>query len=436
MSAHRLRLSVGPKQLQTLSTPDFLWRPRGEASSMETAISPRLEELGPVPPLHVDFVRLAVTAFLADRCSKRKRGTGLRWDRELDITVPVSDPDLWNGAADKLAEHLHLLSGDWWTLRFEKERAPKKGKVQKVEPAEVVCLFSGGADSLAGAIAAHQSLGAPPVLVSHWDFSQVAGVQNDLVGQLSKLWDEDVEHHSIQLQRRGHQVGSGLPFPDEKSRRSRSLLFLALGLAVAAARGGAELLMSENGFTSINPPLSPERRGSLSTRTTHPAFLDGLAGTLQELGLAVQLRNPFEEKAKGVVLAEAAAALPKGAAAKLFSASHSCGKPAWFKGFSLGEHCGVCYGCLIRRGSFAAAGIPDSTLYIEAALRGTSRHNDFLLTRGRRKTVDAVRYRLRRGYSERDILTMSLPPRVAVAEALTLVRAGLDELKPVVDSIA
>lgn len=435
MTAHRLRLSIGPKQLQTLSTSDFLWRPRGGASSMETAISPRLEELGPVPPLHVDFVRLAVTAFLADRCSQRNRGTGLRWDRELDITVPVSDPDLWNGAASNLAEHLHLLSGDWWTLRFEKKRAPKKGRIQKVAPAEVVCLFSGGADSLAGAIAAHQALGAAPVLVSHWDFSQVAGVQNDLVGQLRELWGEDIEHHSIELMRRGHQVGSGLEFPDEKSRRSRSLLFLALGLAVAAARGGAELWMSENGYTSINPPLTRERRGSLTTRTTHPAFLDGLPETLHALGLTVRLRNPFETKTKGEVLGEAAAALPNGAAAELFSMSHSCGKPAWFKGFSLGEHCGVCYGCLIRRGSFIAAGMTDSTRYIEEALRGTARHDDFLLKHGRRKTVDAVRYRLRRGYSERDILSVALPPRITVATALTLVRAGLTELKPVVDSI-
>jgi 7-cyano-7-deazaguanine synthase in queuosine biosynthesis len=435
MSAHRLRLSAGANQLKTLSTSDFLWRPRGELSSMETAISPRLEELGPVPPLHVDFVRLAVTTFLADRCSLRNRGTGVRWDRELDLTVPVSDPDLWNGAADKLAEHLHLLTGDWWTLQFEKGRAPKNGKVAQVDAVEIVCLFSGGADSMAGAIAAQQRLGVPPVLVSHWDFSQVAGVQNDLVRQLATLWGDGVEHHSIELMRRGRQVGSGLEFPDEKSRRSRSLLFLALGLAVAATRGGAEVWMSENGFTSINPPLSPERRGSLTTRTTHPAFLDGLSETLRALGLRVRLVNPFETKTKGQVLAEAAAALPDGAASTLFSASHSCGKPAWFKGYSLGQHCGVCYGCLVRRGSFDAAGIDDSTLYIEADLRGTNRHDDFLLGHGRRKTVDAVRYRLRRGYDERDILTMSLPPRIAVADALALVQAGLDELKPVVDAI-
>ena len=434
MSSHHLRLRVGPKQLARLSANDFLWRPHGERSSMETSIGPRLEELGAVPPLHVDLVRLAVLVFLADRSSPRERGKGVRWDRELELNVPVSAPDIWDGVAEELSGHLHLLTGDRWMLRFERERPPKKGPVAEVEPAPVVCLFSGGADSLAGALAAHATTGHPPVLVSHWDFHAVAGVQNRLVAELQTLWDADIAHHAIELLRRTVQVGSGADFADEPSRRSRSLLFIALGLAVAAARGGAKLWMSENGFTSINPPLSPERRGSLTTRTTHPAFLDGLAATLRRSGLAVDLYNPFEAKTKGDVMRAAAQAVPGNGASALFSGSHSCGKPAWFKGFSQGDHCGVCYGCLVRRGSFLAGDVADNTLYIEQALRGSNRRAAFL-TPTRRKTVQAVRYRLGRGYDERDVLSMSLPPRLRVADALALVKAGLDELRPVVDTI-
>ena len=91
MSAHRLLLSVGPRQRERLSPRDFLWRPRGEPSSMQVSVGPRLEELGAAPPLHVDFMRLAALVFLVDRSVERDRGPGVRWERELELTVPVSD---------------------------------------------------------------------------------------------------------------------------------------------------------------------------------------------------------------------------------------------------------------------------------------------------------------------------------------------------------
>jgi 7-cyano-7-deazaguanine synthase in queuosine biosynthesis len=430
VSAHRLLLRAGSKQLQQLSTDDFLWQPYSEPSSMETNLSPRLEELGPVPPPHVDLVRLAVLVFLTDRSVCRDQGPGVRWDRDLSLTVPVSDADVWTTAADALEYHLHVLTGDRWTLAFEQERPRKKRSVAEVEPAPIVCLFSGGADSFAGAVAAHAKTGVPPVLVSHWDFSEISGVQNNLVRRLEKLWGTGPEHERIEVTRWSRQVGSGSKFRDEKSRRSRSLLFLSLGLAVAAARG-AELWMSENGFTSINPPLAPERRGSLTTRTTHPAFLGGLTETARAVGLTVRLLNPFDDQTKGAVIRDCAASLPKGNASSLLSATHSCGKPSWFPGYRQSHHCGLCFGCLVRRGAFVAAGVKDRTLYIEEDLRGDSRRQDFA-SGTRMKTVQATRYRLRRGYDERDILSLGLPDRIPVRAAVQLVNDGLRELGPVV----
>lgn len=433
MSAHRLRLRVGRRQLEDLSVNDFLWRPRGEQSSMDTSISPRLEELGDAPALHVDFARLAVLAFLADRSSPRGQGPGLRWDRDLDLTVPVSAPDLWTAHAEELSGLLHILSGDRWHLTFEQERPPRRREVADVQAAPVVCLFSGGADSLAGALIAQATHGTPPVLVSHWDANYIATVQSDLVEELSDVWEAAPAHHRLQIRRRRHQVGSGLAFPDEKSRRTRSLLFLALGLTVAAVRD-SELWMSENGYTSINPPLSPERRGSLTTRTTHPGFLDGLVDLLRRLGLKADLRNPLEGLTKGEVLAQAAQHLAGGRADQLFSMTHSCGKVPWFKGFSQGAQCGLCFGCLVRRGSFVASGLTDSTEYVEQALRGDIRRPDFV-TPTRRQTIEAVKYRLRRGYSANDLLALGLPSRIPIANALTLANRGLKEFEPVIASI-
>jgi len=431
MSEHRLRLQVGPRQLEQLSVRDFLWRPRGDMSSFASSLSPRLEELGNVPPLHIDFVRLAVLAFLADRSVPRDRGKGMRWDRELHLSVPVSAPDLWAAEANELAYLLHVLSGDRWSIRFEVARAPRKGKITAVEPTSVVCLFSGGADSLAGALEARAATNSPPVLVSHWDNNLTSASQTAMLRKLAELWEEPLDHHRLQIQRRKDQVGSGLPFPDEPSRRTRSLLFLSLGLAVAAARD-AELWMSENGFTSVNPPLSPERRGSLTTRTAHPGILDTLVDVLRRLGLKADLHNPLESMTKGEVLARAAAQIPD--AGHTFSMTHSCGKTPWFKGFSQSAQCGLCYGCLVRRGSFLASGLDDQTPYIEKVLRGDPRR-ELYATPTRRKTVDAARYRLRRGYSVKDLLPLALPSRMPIQDVLDLVNRGVEELRPVVDDI-
>ena len=76
------------------------------------------------------------------------------------------------------------------------------------------------------------------------------------------------------------------------------------GAIAAVGRHGAELWVPENGFASLNVPLAPERRASLSTRTTHPAFLDGVQATLHQAGIAATITNPFESKTKGGLVAD------------------------------------------------------------------------------------------------------------------------------------
>ena len=65
MRSHRLLLKASSRELRELGTEDFLWSPLGEPSSMGTSIGPHLEELGAVPTLHKDLVKLAVLVFLA-----------------------------------------------------------------------------------------------------------------------------------------------------------------------------------------------------------------------------------------------------------------------------------------------------------------------------------------------------------------------------------
>lgn len=180
------------------------------------------------------------------------------------------ETDAWEAEEAALAGILRRLTGDSWRLRFRK-RATRQPKDVSVRPgADIVCLFSGGADSLCGAVRALAS-GQRVVLVSHWDWSGHSSIQRQLASALEETFSLEIPHTQFRIAKRTHQVQTHEAFPNEPTRRSRSLLFIALGLAVGSVTPEVPLWVPENGFASLNPPLAGERRGSLSTRTTHPA---------------------------------------------------------------------------------------------------------------------------------------------------------------------
>ncbi len=422
MSRHRLLLKATGAALANLSADDFLWR-SNEPSSMETSLGPRLEGLGPVPALHVDFVRLAALVFFADRTVLRRRD----WVRDLELDVAVSDPDAWTPHGERLADALNTLTGDFWTLTFSSRREPRLGEVAEPHEAERVVLFSGGADSAAGAATALGDDGTT-VLVSHADWQNVRGQQNRVLAELATIFGDQPANVYWRLRRKDVQVGSGASFDDEPSRRSRSMVFVALGLAVAAL-SGAHVWIPENGFTALNPALSGERRGANTTRTAHPGMLDELGEVLGAVGLHVDMHNPFEEMTKGEVFQQAKRQLGDDAAQSLLNATNSCAKPGREAGFAPDDHCGVCLGCLVRRAAFLASGISDMTVYKERAM--SARRRAKWLSASRRETYEALRYRIEIGYDIDDILDLGLPDRWEPEDALAIAARGLQELAAV-----
>lgn len=422
MSRHRLLLAAAGGAFSSLSADDFLWRP-DEPSSMETSLGPRMEELGPIPDLHIDFMRLAALVFFVDRTVPRRRD----WVRDLELDVAVSDPKTWSSHADALADALNTLTGDFWTFQFSSRREPRLGELAQPQEASRVVLFSGGADSAAGAAVALGEEGET-VLVSHSDWQSVRGQQNHVLAALDSIFGEAPPNFYWRLRRRDAQVGSGVQFGEEASRRSRSVIFIALGLAVASM-SGAELWIPENGFTALNPPLSGERRGANSTRTAHPGMLDELAEVLQAVGLHVAIRNPFEELTKGEVFTRVRKQLGNKPAAMLLAATNSCAKPGRDAGFAPDAHCGVCLGCLVRRAAFQSSGIVDTTTYKEQAMSGQQRAG--WLSPYRRETYETLQYRIALGFDIDDILDLGLPDRWDPDDALALAERGLKELSQV-----
>ena len=82
------------------------------------------------------------------------------------------------------------------------------------------------------------------------------------------------------------RVSQRPPKNTESTLRSRSIVFIGLGIYAASEMGfDVPLLAPENGTIALNLPLTPSRSGSCSTRTMHPFYLDTLRSVLKDLGL-------------------------------------------------------------------------------------------------------------------------------------------------------
>jgi hypothetical protein len=300
----------------------------------------------------IDLLHFAMAVYTADLRIQRSTAED-RWMREMILYLPVSRLERWEAALPTINRMLSFLTGDKWTVRPRPRAAlqtPELKKSAKSRPA-LVTLFSGGLDSFVGAV----------------DLLEDSEGLVALVGQYGKgsTHPSQVRSHKVVAE---HYPERTLPLgfyvqpaklegqEAEDTMRSRSILFLALGTAVARASGeGAPLYVSENGLISLNVPLTYSRMGSLSTRTTHPYLISLYGQVLAELGIRVDVKLPYWFSTKGEMLSGAKNqdVLRDGLPATLSCARPDAGR---FQKRPPGTHCGYCVPCIIRLASMRAAG--------------------------------------------------------------------------------
>jgi hypothetical protein len=312
-----------------------------------------------VDPVAFDFLSIALAVVAADTFIDRQHWSPNGWARELTLEIPLAKPTIWQGVAADLERALHFLSGDLWRLSFRNggKEPPSKQAILRhfrthigIGPADSVCLFSGGLDSLIGALELIRE-SKTPLLVSH-SYRGDQSYQKHLAPRLGKPLPRFAAN--------ANPVFSANK--SDTSMRTRSLGFLAYGVLAASAvlakkpsMKSIKLFVPENGFIALNAPLTRRRLGSHSTRTTHPNFLDQIQEIFGKVGLKVGLENKYRHKTKGEMLLELN---PSPELAKTALATVSCGK--WKR---KSQQCGHCVPCLIRRAAFAKAGITDTTPY-------------------------------------------------------------------------
>jgi len=319
----------------------------GRVSTVGTGLLHDIDKSGLSPSQTPwDFTTFALSVSAADQAVIRSRSSD-GWTRVIDLSVALVDPVPFRAAKAHLERMLRYLTGDFWSLTFLEggELAPRSRRPTRFD-ADCVSLLSGGVDSLVGAIDL-VARGATPLFVSQ----MAKGDSDTQVVYAQQLGGADRHlqwNHNIRV---NHTT--------ERSTRARSIVFFAFAVLAAGEvhrQSGqyVRLYVPENGFISLNVPLNAGRAGSLSTKTTHPVFLARLQQVFAALGLHFSLERPYAFKTKGELMDECA---DRGLLTQLIGRSTSCGRYGYYNY----KHCGRCVPCLVRRASFQAAGMEDTT---------------------------------------------------------------------------
>jgi hypothetical protein len=317
----------------------------------------------------LDLLVLAAHVHAADTHISRATESQDAWTREIRLVVPVSDVARWTAVASLLQRMLNFLTGDLWTIGFRARPAgfekavPARKPNLFAPPYDSLGLFSGGLDSLIGAIDELEE-GKTPLVVSHAGEGATSDAQGELFKGLKRHYGQRTfDRLRIWMDFKNWGIRG---VDTENTTRGRSFLFFAAGaFAGTGLSGRFTLRVPENGLIALNVPLDPLRLGSLSTRTTHPFYMARWNDLLAALGINGRVENPYWDRTKGEMVADCA---NKALLAKLLPDALSCASPA--KARWLGqagraiEHCGYCLPCLIRRAALRKGlGTSDRTGY-------------------------------------------------------------------------
>ena len=352
----RVHITVDPRVSRNEFAAVHINTPGVAAAHLDLEYTRVLDTCGPGPDITADLLLIGACVYAIDKAVLRGSFPD-RWTRQLEVTFPVSDPARWEAGQEALQACLSYLTGDVWQISFSEagvalvQPSDRRVGVGTCADAAAVSLFSGGLDSLIGVIDWLEThTGKKLLLVGHHD-RHATGPKNDqelVFGPLSAEYDWRVSRLSA-------RVGL-MPAGPEITFRSRSLLFLTLGLHAASTIGpDTPVLIPENGTIALNVPLTPARRGSCSTRTAHPFYLELLGTALTKVGITNPILNPLQTKTKGECVRDC---LNQAVLQATYAYSISCAKRGHRRSWVRRDapQCGRCMPCIYRRAALSPTG--------------------------------------------------------------------------------
>ena len=314
-----------------------------------------------LPDVATDLIEIAAYVYCADQAITRGGSQeikyGKKWRRSFRFEIPVRMPEVWSAqdVRDELIHTLGFLSDDDYEFSFTKLTRPAPFQrylelsAMCDQPPEVdeVLLFSGGLDSLGGAVQRVLQQKKKVALVSHRSVGKISRRQRDLVSELAqRVGDPKLKPLHVPV-----LINKDKTLGREYTQRSRSFLYASLAAVVARIFRLDRIRFYENGVTSLNLPICAQVIGARATRTTHPKVLRGLGSLFSLLfDCDFLVENPFLWKTKTDVISEIRQAGYGDLCRHTVSCMHT------WEMTTLHTHCGRCSQCIDRRLSALAAG--------------------------------------------------------------------------------
>lgn len=313
-----------------------------------------------IADIYEDLFTIAIMVFAVDKRVQRKNFPNA-WTRELMVSIPVLQLDVWRQTKTLWDMALSFLTGDKWNVTFRPtnvkySKHDNKNRLHNnIASCDSVCLFSGGLDSFCGAIHLLEN-GGSPCLIGHNEYPKLRTKQLQICETLQSIYSkQNVCFQSFTANSRAPKSITGeFLRGTENTCRGRSLLFLCAALSVAGILGkNTSVYIPENGFIGLNVPLTSSRKGSCSTRTTHPYFLNIFSEILKSVGILNPVENFFSYTSKREIVA-----FVKDTEAfhSCYMDTISCSHPCVSRYNKYGSreypiNCGYCYPCIIRKSS-------------------------------------------------------------------------------------
>ena len=320
-----------------------------------------------LPDRCLDLLEIAAYVFAADRLTPRGSREAVEyqsWSRSFHFIVKVRDHELWRQSRvrEALEASLCFATGDQgyeFTFQAGHSTPPtnlfdSEGFLMEADRELSIMLFSGGIDSLAGAVQRLEQTSDNVCLVSH--LSQVGTIrtQRGLASALQRDYRGRVSTYQFKTHLQGVRS-------KEETQRSRPFLYGSIAFALAIAFGRDRFYICENGVTSLNFARRDDLFNARASRTTHPQTVGRLASLLSiiaERPFAIEV--PFLWHTKSDVVEY----LKNSGRGHMLPSSVSCSRT--YNSGPNATHCGECFQCLDRRiGIYGADadGLDNESLY-------------------------------------------------------------------------
>lgn len=315
----------------------------------------------PLPNRCVDLLRIASSAYAVDRLVRRRHHNDrCHWSRSIQIKIEVLEPAFWStdDVREALSDVLDFLTDDTWDFSFipgdKLSRREHQRPLFEINPESLFCLYSGGLDSAGGLI--NRVAGSPsrpivPITVWHQPIQRK--LVNRQYGTIRKRFASEFAPLVVKSALFWSEIKPHVR--EERSQRSRSFLFAAVGAIAAAQAKASEVEMLESGIGSINLPLMSGMFGSRATRSAHPEFLRRMSRLMTQIvDRPISYVLPFRNQTKGQMMTNASRFGLQDILPLTMSCVHY---PLRIAG---AKQCGVCPACIFRRQSLHVAGLTES----------------------------------------------------------------------------